>query len=146
MPRAEFDWTKAAVNTADNVAPKITDNIQLETPVRTGRLQSSIYYRRYTTFGEKIRMEFVSQVPYAKYVVYGTGMRGGWRSDYYQILPIPPNTVLRFVVNGEVVFARKVMHPGIKANNFPARGWERVREEVVDEIRDQVRRALKIVP
>ena len=50
MPRAEFDWTKAAVNTADNVAPKITDNIQLETPVRTGRLQSSIYYRRYTTF------------------------------------------------------------------------------------------------
>lgn len=48
--------------------------------------------------------------PAALYVVNGTRA--------HQIRPRRPNGVLRFTVNGQVVYAKYVMHPGTKPNNF----------------------------
>jgi hypothetical protein len=48
--------------------------------------------------------------PAALYVIGGTRP--------HRIQPRRPNGVLRFTVNGQVVYAKYVMHPGTKPNDF----------------------------
>ena len=62
------------------------------------------------------------RTPYLGYVLYGT--------IAHEIRPKQnrPNPHLRFVQNGQIVFAKRVWHPGTQANNFLERAVEAARE------------------
>jgi hypothetical protein len=81
-------------------------NIKAETPVRTGKGKASI-----TAVGPGIW-----GVKYLTYVNEGT--------KPHTIVPVKAQA-LRFVVNGRVVFAKSVHHPGNKPNAFVKRGVEK---------------------
>ena len=49
---------------------------------------------------------------YLGYILFGT------HAHVIRAIPNRPNAHLRFVTGGRVVFAREVMHPGTRANNF----------------------------
>ena len=85
---------------------------RINAPFDTGALRESIGYR---IEGDEIVIS--ATVPYAPYVEYGTGMRGENPTGPYVIRPVRAQA-LRFVVNGRVVFAKKVTHRGIKAQPF----------------------------
>ena len=95
-------------------------------PVRTGRLLGSIR--------EQIRgLEATvgPTVPYAMYVEYGTRP--------HEIRPVFAS-VLRFEVEGKVVFTQVVHHPGTRAQPFVRETAEMTREkfpELWDEIAEE---------
>jgi hypothetical protein len=108
------------------IAPVVLDALRQEAPVykyddpqlsrgqKPGDLKKSI---KLDTVGGGIasaEMVFVSDVPYAGYVVSGT--RGH---------PIPKEgggaKTLRWTRNGVTNYRRSVQHPGTHANNFPQR-------------------------
>jgi hypothetical protein len=70
---------------------------------RTGKLRAGIVARFVSDSGQSARWEIVSKAKYSKFVEQGTRP--------HIIVPVRA-TALRFVVNGNVVFARKVNHPG----------------------------------
>ena len=74
-------------------------------PVDTGRLKNSIKIRK----GKGQSYEVIAEAPYAGFVEYGTSP--------HVILP-KRKKVLRFEVNGRVVYARKVHHPGTGPKMF----------------------------
>jgi hypothetical protein len=52
------------------------------------------------------------ETDYLGYILFGT------HAHVIRAIPNRPNAHLRFVTGGRVVFAREVMHPGTRANNF----------------------------
>lgn len=80
------------------------------------------------SIGEGIEMVFISDVPYAKYVVSGTrGHRIPLSGDAQPMLHwtrVPWGPMYRLSVN----------HPGTTANNFPKRAIERVQPVVGREL------------
>lgn len=104
---------------AANLAPKLVDKflveqvakpaveeMRREAPVVSGKLRDSLDYQHPTTLKVKIGS---FGVPYAKFVAEGT--------KPHTIEP-KKASVLAFTVNGTKVFAKKVNHPGTKANPF----------------------------
>lgn len=90
----------------DLTAQLLQANMVQQAPIDTGRLRGSIQ------FPEKIaslKYQISINAKYWEALQFGTGP--------YTIKP-KTKKALRFVVNGQVIFAKFVNHPGIKANPF----------------------------
>lgn len=108
------------------IALQVQIAIVKEAPKRTGRLAGSVRKLppkrssdRHQTVSITINIGNSRLTPYLGYVLNGT--------PQHAILPIAdrPNPHLRFIYGGQVVFARRVLHPGTRANDFVSRGLER---------------------
>lgn len=76
---------------------------------RTGYLRAGIVARLLASSFRSVQWEILSLAPYSRYVESGTRP--------HMILP-RNGVALRFMMNGQEVFARKVNHPGTKAQPF----------------------------
>lgn len=120
-PFARFSWTRAAVAWMDEAGPLVREALKREAPVakatpdgrKGGRLRDSIRYERETAAGNVTGI-FTANVPYARYVLEGTGPH---------VITAQAARALRFYPGGEgtPVFRRSVNHPGTKANPFNER-------------------------
>lgn len=85
-------------------------------PRRTGRLVSTSRKRERNLGPLRPAVEVIigkeGMTPYLGYILFGT------HAHVIRAIPNRPNAHLRFVQNGQVRFAKEVMHPGTKANNF----------------------------
>lgn len=82
--------------------------MQARVPVKTRRLYNSLEIR---ADGNRVIIgPNLLVAPYAPYVDRGTRP--------HEIVPKRPGGVLKFTVNGQVVYARKVHHPGTQAQPF----------------------------
>lgn len=104
----------------DSVADRTVNLARALAPVgRTGDLKRSIRHRvRRTIYG--YTAEIWSTAPYAIFVHEGTRP--------HEIRPNPPRKALRFASGGggRIVFARRVHHPGTKAQPFLKDALDRV--------------------
>jgi hypothetical protein len=99
-------------------------------PKRTGAYSESI-------FAEKVgdlKFIFGSRSPYAPPIEFGT--------TAHFILPRHVR-VLRFEVDGEIVFAKLVMHPGTAPQLIIHRTKKDFQSKIYEAIRDGVREAMK---
>ena len=118
-PFARFSGTGAAVEWADEAGPMVRAAQKHGAPVaktsldgrKGGRLRDSIRYERETA-AASMTMIFTANVPYAKYVLEGTGPH---------VIEASAARALQFELDGAVTYRRSVNHPGTKANDFPER-------------------------
>lgn len=120
-PFARFSWARAAVAWADEAGPLVREALKREAPVakpspdgrKGGRLRDSIRYERETAAGS-VTAVFTANVPYARYVLEGTGPH---------VITASAARALRFYPAGgdTAVFRRSVNHPGTKPDPFPER-------------------------
>jgi hypothetical protein len=75
----------------------------------TGKLRSGIVAEYIRSSDSSARWDIVSKMKYSKFVEQGTRP--------HVIVPVRA-LALRFVINGQVIFARKVNHPGSKPYPF----------------------------
>lgn len=96
-------------------------------PVDTGRLRNSIGLRffRVGSF-DKLAAEVYTNTKYAPAVEFGSGLYGEKRAP----IIITPRTkqFLRFKVGNRWVFARRVVHPGVRPRPFMIPAWEAERD------------------
>jgi hypothetical protein len=114
QPRDQFDFLRSAVAFADEVGPKVRDEMRRRAPVgvfspQPGRLSRSIRYSRTVRAGT-VRMEFKAHVPYARYVTGGTGPH---------LITRRAAMALHWLNASGSHFARTVHHPGTAPNRFP---------------------------
>lgn len=85
-------------------------------PRRTGRLVSTSRKRETNRGPLRPAIEVLigkeGLTPYLGYILFGT------RAHVIRAIPNRPNAHLRFVQGGQIRFAKEVMHPGTRANNF----------------------------
>jgi hypothetical protein len=85
-------------------------------PRRTGRLVSTSRKRETSRGPLRPAVEVIigrdGFTDYLGYILFGT------HAHVIRAIPNRPNAHLRFVVGGRVVFAKEVLHPGTRANNF----------------------------
>jgi HK97 gp10 family phage protein len=92
----------------------ILAEMEARVPVKTGNLRTSL--------GIKVESDRViigpneRQAPYGGYVEFGT--------KAHEIKPKSPTGVLVFKINGQKVFAKKVNHPGTKAQPYVRPAFE----------------------
>ena len=101
--------------------PKIEATAKEYAPVDSGRLKDSIHVDVHGA-----TMTIAADAPYAKFLEFGTASRGEFPGAPYKIRPRNAS-VLRFEVNGKVVFAKEVTHPGIAPQPY-------LRPAVLDEV------------
>ena len=106
-------------------------NLQENSPVNHGALQGS-WDRR--TIGRYSQLIFSSK-EYALVVSEG--------SDPYEIYP-DESQALKFQVNGNTVFAKKVEHPGIEGTGYIPESIDQTRDRV-DEFVDMALKEVDIV-
>lgn len=87
----------------------VTERARREAPARTGALRNSIQGEPVTLVGDKIRSGVRAQAEYGIFVHEGTKPH-----------PIVARRAkaLRFEMNGMIVYAKSVYHPGTKPNPF----------------------------
>lgn len=98
-------------------AQQVLNRARILAPVDTGRLRSSGKIKKAGWFSFRPKATIVFDVDYAAFVNDGTAPH----------IIRPRNArVLRFVVGGQVVYARVVHHPGTRANPFLDRALREV--------------------
>ena len=98
------------------------DDAQLSRGQTPGDLKKSIKLDSVGgSIGEGIEMNFVSDVPYAKYVINGT------RGHRIPLSGDATNPMLHWNRGGVDNYRRWVQHPGTTANNFPQRAVDKVK-------------------
>lgn len=89
---------------------------QRHAPRRTGRLVATSRKRDGRLGPYRPYIDVIigrnGETDYLGYILFGT------HAHVIRAIPNRPNAHLRFVTNGRVVFAKQVMHPGTRANNF----------------------------
>lgn len=102
------------------------DDPQLSRGQKPGDLKNSIKLDSVGgSVGEGIEMKFISDVPYATYVV--TGTRG------HEITPTRAS-MLHWARGGQDFYRAFVNHPGTKPNDFPRRAIEKVQPVIGREL------------
>ena len=102
----------------EKIGAHIRDEAKRKCPVDNGILRNSLYYR---VEGDSV---FVgSQLPYAVFVEYGTGefhLDADGNPEPHSSWEIKPKSAkaLKFEVNGNSVFSKKVIVPGMHAQPF----------------------------
>lgn len=104
----------------------LVSRMQAEAPVKTGALRQSIRYAD----GK------ITAIGYANFVAHGTRP--------HEIAPRSAR-VLAFQAGGQMVFARRVMHPGTRANDFPRRALEGATPGLRLLLRDQGEQLIRLV-
>ena len=104
---------------------------QIHVPVKTGELRDSGTVRRIGPGEYEIRYTADHAIPVEK------------GSDPHVITPRDAEA-LRFEVNGQVVYAAKVKHPGTSGVHFLGRAVDKHRDDLGKNIRYEFRRDLRI--
>lgn len=110
---------------ADKGGGQFVDLTARNTPIDTGNLRTAWYQKpvyRTRKFGTPAYETGVTtDVEYAPYVEWGTGLYGP-RGSKYPILPKQPGGTLSWISpkTGQRVFAKKVMHPGSAGQHMVA--------------------------
>ena len=130
-----FNEASAELRTAvhvklDEVCQVIADYARSIAPKRTGHYAETIYYMAQ---GE-MRFIIGASAAYAAIIEFG--------SMPHWILPRTAQA-LRFEVDGEVVFAKYVHHPGTVPQLIIHRAKKDNYEKIIQAVRDGVREALK---
>lgn len=128
--RAGADWRGEMEVAGQQSGVVVMRGMQALSPVRTGKLRSSIGPPIVTRMGAVgLRINVPIHAPYAKWVVGGR-----------DAIEARPGKVLRFVIGG-VVFYRKRVGPA-RANDFPTRAFAAARAQVVRLHQDALRRII----
>jgi HK97 gp10 family phage protein len=114
----------------EQVCAEIAEYARSIAPVKSGEYRDSIGYR---SEGE-MRFTIFAGAKHAAVVEFG--------SAPHFILPRTAR-VLRFEVDGEIVFAKYVMHPGTAPQFIIHRAKKENMEKIVQAVRDGVREALR---
>ena len=106
-------------------------HIRDKAPVRTGRLRRAIYHRL-GVGGDTVNIFADYEVaPY--FNVIDQGHPQMW------IISAKSNSALRFRVNGKIVFAKWVVHPGVPTGKeFVAEGLEEARDDIIEVLENSV--------
>jgi HK97 gp10 family phage protein len=104
---------KVAANVVRKYAEATRASAQTFAPIKTGTLRDSITIR----YESPTHAEIGPEVPYGVYQEFGT-------KGPYEIKPKRAGGVLAFQIGGKTVFAKRVMHPGIKPHPFMRPGLE----------------------
>ena len=119
-------WAKAEEERAQQAMREAMDEAvtyaRHNAPAVTGTLRDSIGYE---IVGD--RAVLFATAPYAPYVEYGTGSRGEFPTGPYEIRPRRAQA-LRFEIGGRTVFAKKVVHPGVRSRPFLRPAMEHARK------------------
>lgn len=125
-PKEIFDGLTRAINTSALI---ITTEVKNVTPVKTGRLKTSIR----ASFSP-LRASISPHVPYAIYVHEGTKPH-----------IIRPRSKKALYWKGALHPVRSVNHPGTKANPFMQNGLNNAKEKVNDTFKKEVDKILSIL-
>ena len=115
-------FTRVVERFIERLADRTEEVMREKAPERTGRLKQSI-----RKIVKPSRAVIGPTVPYAIYVEYGT--------KPHEILPVHARA-LRFEVEGRIVFAARVWHPGTRPQPFVRETAEQIREEVSEVFHD----------
>lgn len=122
------------------MAQRVTDAIRAHAPVgkdrpdgyEGGALREGLAPRS-VEIPDGVSLQTVSDRPYAKYVIGGTGPH---------LIEARTARALRFwVEGGDIVFAKRVNHPGTAPNPF----YREAKDEIDAIVRDQVRASMAMV-
>lgn len=105
--------TQAAAKTVQETAARTQALAVAKAPRKTGELANSIQ----TQWVDLLTAIIGPTVLYGVFVEFGTGSRGEFPGQPYEIKPVKAEFLV-FTVNGKVVHAKKVTHPGIKAEPY----------------------------
>ncbi len=125
-------WEKVATKWATETGEVLERAIKAAAPVGdkpdSGRLKESITFKPRVT-PHAATVEFVSRVPYARYVIEGTPAH----------LIMPRNArVLRWQQGGQWVYRQRVNHPGARPNPFPEKALRPLGSVVARKMRNLV--------
>jgi hypothetical protein len=126
--RARRTIIQGALNrTLRAVGRVVTPALKGNTPRMTTKLANST---RFQLVGgpQAQQLEIRQGAKTPKGAFYGRFVREGTRA--HDIVPIPPNKALRFVVGGQTVFRKRVHHPGTKPNAYHVRTLNQTRGAV----------------
>lgn len=130
------DFEKQSREILYDHAVQVQTLAQSYVPVKTGELRASIEIR---TLGAGDVVEISPDTTYEAYVEFGTGIFSempGAPKRPYVIEPVNANA-LRFMIGGDVFFAMKVVHPGMKAQPYMRPAAENVAESLVTAVGDK---------
>jgi hypothetical protein len=134
-------WRETSTAWGAQVGPMVRAALRDKAPVgqgaAAGRLRDSIWYRQTIDAGST-RLSFTSTVPYARYVVEGTGP--------HIIRPRKSGGVLAWSQGGQRRFARYVNHPGTKPNPFPERAIRPLMPQIRERFQQVVAAQLRSAP
>lgn len=100
--------------------------LNAEAPSRSGHFRSTIGHTQ-TVGAGSIIMKWKAEDPLASWILYGTKQH---------VIEARSGGVLRFLASsGDVVFTRRVNHPGTAPNDFVGRAWAASQPEVVAILR-----------
>lgn len=111
-------------------------------PSKTGALRASIQRGPVSgsLAGDNLEVEVGAGVPYAPYVEKGTGIHGEGNGPY-PIFPVN-RQALRFAIGGKWIFAKNVLHWGIKPQPYLTPAAEENEEKILSILDDAVELAL----
>lgn len=134
------DLAVASSTTAEQVAAQVTHSMGARVaelarryaPRDTGELAASVAHYTGPNYSS-----VKAEAPHAAYVEFGTWSHNilAPKTGTYTIRPKRPGGVLRFRGrDGNIVFTKKVEHPGIKAQPFMARAHQEVLDDFTQGI------------
>ena len=127
-----------------NAADKIVDYMKVNANKDTGAFVDSIYRTDTTYDGNIIETKITSDLKVKSLLgkSYNLGYLLEIGTSPHEIRPIIANA-LRFEVNGEEVFAKKVNHPGTVAYNNYRNAMNAIRPEYQKDISEAVKEAFE---
>lgn len=104
---------RAAQRLANSGGDALHGRITENTPVRTGNLRTSWYRTPAVPVGKRYSTHVATEVDYAPYVNYGTGLKNPEHPRKYLIEPVRAK-MLHWIdpKSGEDRYAHRVWHPG----------------------------------
>lgn len=121
---------KAAGNVIRETAMAVQSIASARAPRDTGKLSSTITI----VWISKLEAVISPTEFYGAFPEFGTGARGEFPGQPYEIKPKKPGGVLVFTVGGRTVYARKVTHPGVRAQPYMRPAAKEALEPFTDKL------------